>query len=154
MKKWIKKLYKLDTPCNEAVKWASQYDSLQAAWDACPRGDWMGWLLDRLEVDKKQKAKLCCMHARLTLPYTHDPHVQHTIEVVEAWVEGKATEQDVQAVVVEARAIEEAAWAAEWAEWAVGAELAPKEAKVAGLRILRQCADNTRIVFPKIEVEN
>ena len=32
--------------CDEAVGWAesARYISLRAAWDLCPRGDWLGWL--------------------------------------------------------------------------------------------------------------
>ena len=33
--------------CAPAMAWlrSGQYPSLQVAWDACPRGDWMLWLL-------------------------------------------------------------------------------------------------------------
>ena len=35
--------------CAPAMAWlrSEQYPSLQAAWDACPRGDWMLWLLHK-----------------------------------------------------------------------------------------------------------
>lgn len=32
--------------CSEAIEWAKPYDTLQAAWDACDRSDWMLWLLN------------------------------------------------------------------------------------------------------------
>ena len=33
--------------CAPAMAWlrSEQYPTLQAAWDACPRGDWLRWLL-------------------------------------------------------------------------------------------------------------
>ena len=31
--------------CQEAREWAEDFSDGQAAWDACPRGDWMLWLL-------------------------------------------------------------------------------------------------------------
>jgi len=34
--------------CGEAIRWASDFDNAQAAWDACERGDWMLWLLGKL----------------------------------------------------------------------------------------------------------
>lgn len=40
--------------CTEAVKWAESFDSLEAAWSECPRGDWMVWLR--------------CKHASVNLP--------------------------------------------------------------------------------------
>ena len=35
--------------CAPAMAWlrSEQYPTLQAAWDACPRGDWMMWLLHK-----------------------------------------------------------------------------------------------------------
>ena len=35
--------------CAPALSWlrSEQYPTLQAAWDACPRGDWMLWLLHK-----------------------------------------------------------------------------------------------------------
>ena len=35
------------TPCAEALRWLKDggYPTLQAAWDVCPRGDWMEWLV-------------------------------------------------------------------------------------------------------------
>jgi hypothetical protein len=181
MKDWIKKLYRLDSkPCAEAVKWAENYNTLQAAWDACPRGDWMGWMLDRLSaVDQKKKIKLCYMNARLALPYTTDPHARHAIEVIEAWDKGEATEKDVKAAVVEARVVWAAGTAAETAEWAAAwaagviawaASWAAREAsraaaravargwsvravtEAAELRILQECADNARKIFPAIQL--
>jgi hypothetical protein len=185
MKGWIKKLHEMSA-CQEAIDWAEQYDSLQEAWDACPRGDWMGWLLDRLEVNKKQKMKLYCMNMRLALPFTDDKRVRHTIEVIEAWVEGKATAKDIKAIVEEAwsaalaatwaagtvaRAVAEAAtmtpeeaalaatWTPEattrtafWAAWAARRRHVRTVPRTAELRVLQQCADNTRKMFPTIKM--
>ena len=33
--------------CREGIEYARQFPTLQAAWDACERPDWMGWLLER-----------------------------------------------------------------------------------------------------------
>ena len=35
--------------CAPAMAWlrSEQYPSLQAAWDACPRGDWLLWVLHK-----------------------------------------------------------------------------------------------------------
>ena len=34
--------------CGEAIRWLKQQPSWSWAWRACPRGDWMEWLLYRL----------------------------------------------------------------------------------------------------------
>ena len=41
--------------CPEARVWAASYDTLQAAWDACPRGDWMIWLLEAANVHAPER---------------------------------------------------------------------------------------------------
>ncbi len=40
--------------CDEAVTWAKPYTELQAAWDACPRGEWMLWLCGELNVHEPE----------------------------------------------------------------------------------------------------
>jgi hypothetical protein len=35
-------------PCPGAKEWLSKFDSLQEAWDACERPDWMMWWLNRI----------------------------------------------------------------------------------------------------------
>jgi len=39
--------------CSEAVKWASQFPTLQEAWKSCPRGDWMLWVASKLKIDQR-----------------------------------------------------------------------------------------------------
>ena len=38
-------------PCREALVFRSQYSSFKEAWEACPRGDWMLWIAQKLDVD-------------------------------------------------------------------------------------------------------
>ena len=49
MKPHIKYLRKLEA-CEAAVVYASQFETLQAAWDNCEREDWMYWLLVKTAV--------------------------------------------------------------------------------------------------------
>lgn len=39
-------------PCDEAVAWLdeNQVPNMQAAWDRCPRGDWLAWTIDQLNL--------------------------------------------------------------------------------------------------------
>ena len=45
--------------CAPALAWlrSEQHPTLQAAWDACPRGDWMLWLLLKRADDLYQAAR-------------------------------------------------------------------------------------------------
>lgn len=38
--------------CQEAIDFGAGFDSLEAAWQACDRSDWMLWLLGALENPK------------------------------------------------------------------------------------------------------
>lgn len=38
---WLKK----HGACSAAVAWAENCDTMQSAWDHCPRPDWMLWLI-------------------------------------------------------------------------------------------------------------
>jgi hypothetical protein len=40
-------------PCEEAVKFRSQYETFEQAWQNCPRGDWMLWIAKKLDVNLK-----------------------------------------------------------------------------------------------------
>jgi hypothetical protein len=67
----LKKLEKL-RPCSHALDWAKGFDTAQAAWDACERGDWMLWLLGKKagkpgSAKRKKLVLAACKCARLAL---------------------------------------------------------------------------------------
>ena len=93
MKDWTDKLLKLN-PCQEAVDWASQYESMKEVWEHCRRGDWMLWLAGRLcdgEDGRKQLVLCACECARTSLKHVakgeNRPRV--AIETAEAWARGE-----------------------------------------------------------------
>ena len=49
--------------CAPAMAWlrSEQYPTLQAAWDACPRGDWLLWVLLKRADDLYQMARFGCI---------------------------------------------------------------------------------------------
>ncbi len=48
--------------CRDALDWllAGGYPTLQAAWDACQRSDWMIWLLYHAHADPVRLRMLAC----------------------------------------------------------------------------------------------
>jgi hypothetical protein len=95
---------------SEAQEWAQSYPDLQAAWEACQRGDWMIGLLRALGYDNLRHWQLIAVRcARLCWEHMKDPRSRKCVEVVEAYLRGEATIEEVQ----EARV---AAWAAADAE--------------------------------------
>ena len=130
---WTEALVKLKA-CEEAVKWAKGYPSLQAAWDVCERGDWILWLAGRVagppDSDSRRKlvdAAVRC--ARLALPYAGKAKeiCDRTRCVVEAYLRGEASLADT-------RAAADAAAAA--------------YADDARSRVLRECAEIVRGSYP------
>ena len=44
---------KLVNACVQGYDFALQYETPQEAWEACPRGDWMCWVMEHLAPHKK-----------------------------------------------------------------------------------------------------
>lgn len=91
---------KLDA-CAKACDYAETHATLQAAWDACERGDWMAWLLDRADIDRRAKVGCLADVAALVLPiyekrYPNDSRVRDCIEVCRSYARGKASDDDLR----------------------------------------------------------
>ena len=98
MSKLVNKLKTLGA-CYEALDWASfQKGSFQDAWDECPRGDWMLWLLSMSKPDHKKIILASCKIARTVLKYVpkDEKRPLKAIQTTEAWAKGKATLKKVQ----------------------------------------------------------
>jgi len=50
MKEQLKKLH----ACDEALQWASQFETFPEAWAACERGDWMLWIAGMMRIDSRK----------------------------------------------------------------------------------------------------
>ena len=101
MKKHIIKLKKLEA-CQEAIDYAKGFETLQDAWDACERGDWMLWFIGK-QAGKpgSEKRKLlvltACKCARLSLKYVAkgEKRPLKAIETAEGWARGENTLDEV-----------------------------------------------------------
>lgn len=85
--------------CADGVAYARKFGTdWNAAWNECPRGDHMLWLLGKTatEADRKNLVLIACECARLALPYTKDPRVLACIETTEQWTRGEATIKQVR----------------------------------------------------------
>jgi len=108
--------------CPAAVKWARGYPSLQAAWDACERGDWMMWMIGHTPgLDLRRVGWLCYALASQS-QYLVPPEERRPADclaLVARWCHGDTTitEDDL-------RRAAEAVWAARAAGAARAAEAA------------------------------
>jgi hypothetical protein len=86
------------------TQWSSQYANLQVVWNKCDRSYWLMWLVSNAPKHPKNTeqalVKCACAVTRLVLP--HDPGGEDmalkALETVEAWLEGKATQEELWTV--------------------------------------------------------
>ena len=161
MKAWIEPIADMEA-CDEAVDWCEQFDSLDEAWQACERGDWMLWLLGMLSGppgsgSRKKLVLVVCQCARLALPYVKKGEMRplKAIETAEAWARGDEgiTLQDVRDAAARAASAASAAARVAYATYAADAaarasDAAARASDAAYVDTLRECADIVREYYP------
>ena len=101
-------LVKLDA-CDESREWANG-KTYTEAWDSCDNSEWLLWLLAETDnLSPITNELLICRFAREALHLTTDPRVLACIEVREAWIIGKATDEERKAARDAAEAAVDAA---------------------------------------------
>jgi hypothetical protein len=119
--------------CAEGAAFARQYQTMAEVWDACERPDWLLWVAERLpETPQRDRAlrRIACRAVRETpgvWDLLTDARSRRAVEVAEAYVEGKASAEDL-------RAAADAAWAATRAAEAAYAAWAARAAAYAATR--------------------
>ena len=104
MKSLIEFLKKSEA-CAPALKWLETQLDAQTAWVNCERGDWLLWLLAKLEIDRKKLVLLACKCARssLHLVLKGEERPRIAIETAEAWARGEATLGEVNRAAIAAQ---------------------------------------------------
>ena len=104
--------------CPAAVEWARGFPTLQAAWDACGRADWMLWLCERVDGEIRPATRLAaCACARTALrcvPAGEDRPLR-AIETAERFARGEATAEEMADAMADAVAVAGAVMADAWA---------------------------------------
>jgi hypothetical protein len=120
---WTSQLVALGA-CPDAIRWARNYPTFDAAWSACERGDWLLWYACRVsggpESESRRRVVLAaCDCAELALPtyerrYPGDNRPRRAIETARRWARGEAgiTLSDVHAASDSAYAASDSAYAA------------------------------------------
>ena len=145
--------------CADACAYADTHATLQDAWDACERGDWMAWLLDHADVDERAKVGCLADVAALVLPiyekrYPDDSRVRDCIEVCRKYARGEASDADLRKAR-DAAAAAAAAYAAAYADAyayaaAAAAAYAYAAADAAYADMRKQIAGLMRAHFPLV----
>jgi hypothetical protein len=105
MNHWTDRLVEMYA-CPDAVAWCRGYPSLDAAWRACHRGDWMLWLLGRTTTSAPWSAERmplvrAAVECAALAPECEDPACELArewcIDAVRRWCDGKADQDEVEA---------------------------------------------------------
>ena len=157
MNEYVKKLIALGA-CIEGLKWFRQQESPQAAWQNFERPNWMLWLIGKTRYERKRMTWVACQFARLALPHATSPAVLACIETTEAWVDGKATVEQVREArrrcYAAAYAYAAAAYAYAAAAYAAYAAYATAYATAAAAatkkKVQLECCGIIRSIWPEV----
>lgn len=129
--------------CPDAVKWLDGRTDPVAAWQECPRGDWMIWIIGKSGVSRQEVVLLACSCARLALPHVlkGEDRPRLALEAAEGWARGEVGIGEVRRVVKSAYAAADAADAVDAVAYAVAGR-----ARVA---TIKRCADIVRERYPE-----
>ena len=104
--------------CQEGQVFAEKYNTMAKVWDACPKADWLLWILTAIDAPANDKAQRlfaiwCARHTpmhdgRTTSVLLTDPRSIEALEVAERFTHGNATKEELAAAGA-------AAWDAAWA---------------------------------------
>jgi len=136
--------------CADALEWIQMNSSNpEKLWNECERGNWLLWLVSKLDIDRKRLVLAACQCARLVKHLMTDERSIKAIEVAEAWASGEATEDELRLAAADAAyAADAAAYAAAYAADAV----ADAVAYAAKEDTFKKCANITRQYFTFNEV--
>ena len=97
-------------PCSEALRFRMQYQTFKEAWQACPRGDWMLWIAQKVGVDLRTLTRAKALCALTVRHLMKDERSVRACEVALKFADGEATREELDAAYADAAA---AAYAAD-----------------------------------------
>jgi hypothetical protein len=91
--------------CRDAVEWCRGHPTLEAAWAVCERGEWMLWLLGRLDrskpwSDERKPLIACVVECAALAPEAGEDYElarQWCLDATERWTRGEADRDEVEA---------------------------------------------------------
>jgi hypothetical protein len=106
-------LIKKFKPCDAAIDWIKSLpeSSLEEIWEACERPDWLYWLVDQVQIEKKLIVLSACEIARTVLYLIPKEELRplKAIEAAEGWCRGEVSiDQAVEATRDATKAVENA----------------------------------------------
>ena len=91
-------------PCKEAIYFRNKYPDFKSAWNNCPRGDWMLWLAEKLNVDDKKLTLAKGLCAKTVIYLMKDDRSKTAVEIAIKYGKGKASKEELNAAAAYAAA--------------------------------------------------
>jgi len=98
---WLKSKF----ACGESMDWIEENNiqSLEEAWNACERGDWLLWLAQELGIEKRKLVLCGALCAHTVIQSMKDPRSRNAVRMAFLWSRGKATDAQLVAAGDDAR---------------------------------------------------
>jgi len=138
--------------CAEGREFATKHKTMSAVWRACPRVDWLCWILNAIDAEADEKAVRLYMvwcarntplaDGRTTGALLTDPRSVAACDMAERFANGDATRKELEAAW---SAAESAARSAAWSAAESAAESAARSAAWSAARSA-QAAEFRRVV--------
>jgi len=100
------------SPCKLALEFRSNYSSFEEAWNNCPRGEWMLWIAQKLNVDLLRLTTAKALCANTVRHLMTDKRSTDAIDVALAFGRGEITQKELKIAATDA---DTAAYAAAYA---------------------------------------
>ena len=98
--------------CEVAAEFVNQYETIEEAWAACPRGDWMLWTAAKLKIDRRLLVGVLGKCARTVQHLMKNPRSIAALDACDKYAAGEISEKDLKAAAAAAAAAYAAGYAA------------------------------------------
>jgi hypothetical protein len=146
-----KEFCSVTSACKDGREFAEKYNTMAEVWDACPRADWLLWILKAIDAPENEKnerlfAVWCARNTpmrdgRTTSALLTDPRSVAALEVAERFAHGNASADELAAAGTAAwsaagASARDAAWDSAWAAAWSAARAAAEAAQANQLRTM------------------
>ena len=137
--------------CEAAAEFVSRYETIEEAWAACPRGDWMLWTAAKLKIDRRLLVGVLGKCVRTVQHLMKNPRSIAALDACDKYAAGEISEKDLKAAAAAAAADADAAAAAYAAHAAHAAERKKNQLQTANICREFLTAEAMKIIKEKYE---
>ena len=98
--------------CKEAIFYVRTQKNYEEAWNNCPRGDWMLWIADKLQINKRLLTLAKGKCAATVLHLMQDERSKDAVQAAIDYGNGLISDEELKNAVAAARAAYHAAYVA------------------------------------------